>query len=322
MNREGLAIVGSSTAIKTIGSLIILVSKSDDTSILITGESGTGKELVARGIHALSQRNNGPFNAVNCSAIPDTLFESELFGYGKGAFTGAHDKSKGWFEQTNNGTLFLDEVSELSYTMQGKLLRVLDDKTVYKIGSREEVKLNLRVVSATNKEISQLLDQNIFRLDLFHRLNAFHIHIPPLRERKEDIPVLLRYYCKEFARRQRKPEKPVHEQVFEKLSGYGFPGNVRELKNMAERAVITSEESSLKIKDFLIRTVKKHSAISIPNPPRMLNLQDVERKTVYDALENSAYNITKAAALLSISRQGLYRKMAKFNIPHRTLLHK
>jgi DNA-binding NtrC family response regulator len=320
--KEGLAIVGSSSAIKTISSLIILVSKSDDTSVIITGESGTGKELVARGIHALSKRNKGPFNAVNCSAIPDTLFESEFFGYRKGAFTGANEKSLGWFEQADNGTLFLDEVSELSLTMQGKLLRVLDDKTIYKIGSREEIRLNLRVVSATNKDIIELLDQNTFRLDLFHRLNAFHIHIPPLRERKEDIPVLLNYYCQEFSRRQRKPERPIDDQVLEKLSNYSFPGNVRELKNMVERAVITSEDSCLRMKDFAIRTLRKSTNFAIPIPPRSLNLQEVERKAVSDALEKTAYNITRAAAMLSISRQGLYRKMEKFNIPNRDLTRK
>jgi DNA-binding NtrC family response regulator len=322
IEKEGLAIVGSSSAIKTISSLIILVSKSEDTSVIITGESGTGKELVARGIHALSKRNKGPFNAVNCSAIPDTLFESEFFGYRKGAFTGAMEKSMGWFEQADNGTLFLDEVSELSLTMQGKLLRVLDDKIIYKIGSREEIKLNLRVVSATNKDIIELLDQNIFRLDLFHRLNAFHIHIPALRERKEDIPVLLEYFNTEFSKRQRKQVKPIDNEVLAKLSNYSFPGNVRELKNMIERAVITSEDSSLKLKDFPIRSFRKTTGGPVAIPPRSLNLQEVERKTISDALEKSAYNITRAAAMLSISRQGLYRKMEKFNIPNRDINRK
>lgn len=321
-DKEGLAIVGSSSALKTISSLIILVAKSEDTSVIITGESGTGKELVARGIHALSKRWKGPFNAVNCSAIPDTLFESEFFGYRRGAFTGAVEKSLGWFEKANNGTLFLDEVSELSFSMQGKLLRVLDDKTIYKIGSREEIRLNLRVISATNKDIIELLDQNTFRLDLFHRLNAFHIHIPPLRERKEDIPMLLLHYSSEFFRKQRKPEKPIEEHVIEKLTNYTFPGNVRELKNMVERAVITSEESSLRIKDFPIKAIKKVANIPIPVPPRTLNLQEVERKAVSDALEKSDYNITRAAAMLSISRQGLYRKMEKFKIPIRVLPRK
>jgi DNA-binding NtrC family response regulator len=320
--KEGLLIVGSSSAIKTISSLIILVSKSEDTSVIITGESGTGKELVARGIHALSKRNKGPFNAVNCSAIPDTLFESEFFGYRRGAFTGAIEKSTGWFEKANNGTLFLDEVSELSFSMQGKLLRVLDDKTIYKIGSREEIKLNLRVISATNKDIIELLDQSVFRLDLFHRLNAFHIHIPPLRERQDDIPVLLRHFSTEFCKKQRKPEKLIDDQVFEKLSSYSFPGNVRELRNMVERAVITSEESILKIKDFPVKVPKSALSISIPAPPRSLNLQEVERKAVSDALEKSDYNITRAAAMLSISRQGLYRKMEKFKIPNRILPRK
>jgi DNA-binding NtrC family response regulator len=316
--RNGQAMVGVSSAMKTISSLILLVAKSEDTSVIITGESGTGKELVARGIHALSRRNSGPFNAVNCSAIPESLFESEFFGFRKGAFTGAMEKSMGWFELANNGTLFLDEVTELPLIMQGKLLRVLDDKTIYKIGSREEIKLNLRVVSATNKDIHQLLDRNTLRLDLFHRLNSFHIHIPPLRERKEDIPVLLKYFVGEFSKKQNKPEKQIEEQAVEKILNHPFPGNVRELKNLVERAVITSEESILRLRDFNIGTSKKPGATANPLL-KTLNLQEVERRTIADALAKTSYNVTRAAAMLSISRQRLYRKMEKFSIHCREL---
>lgn len=310
------SMVGVSSAIKTISSLILLVAKSEDTSVIITGESGTGKELVARGIHALSTRSTGPFNAVNCSAIPESLFESEFFGFRKGAFTGAMEKSIGWFELANNGTLFLDEVTELPLLMQGKLLRVLDDKTIFKIGSREEIKLNLRVISATNKDIHQILDRNTLRLDLFHRLNSFHIHIPPLRDRKEDIPVLLKYFVGEFSSRQSKPEKPVDELAVEKLMNHPFPGNVRELKNLVERAVITSEEPVLRLRDFNVGTSKKPGTVTNPQL-KTLNLQEVERRTIADALAKTSYNITRAAAILSISRQRLYRKMEKFNIPCR-----
>ncbi len=317
-DKDVQAMVGVSSAIKTISSLILLVAKSEDTSVIITGESGTGKELVARGIHALSRRKSGPFNAVNCSAIPESLFESEFFGFRKGAFTGAMEKSMGWFELANNGTLFLDEVTELPLLMQGKLLRVLDDKTIYKIGSREEIKLNLRVVSATNKDIHQLLDRNTLRLDLFHRLNSFHIHIPPLRERKEDIPVLLKYFVREFSRRQNKPERPVEEHAIEKILEYPFPGNVRELKNLVERAVITSEEPILKFRDFNIGTTKKPGAVANPLL-KTLNLQEVERRTISDALAKTSFNVTRAAAILSISRQRLYRKMEKFSIQCREL---
>ena len=317
-DKDVQVMVGVSSAIKTISSLMLLVAKSEDTSVIITGESGTGKELVARGIHALSQRNSGPFNAVNCSAIPESLFESEFFGFRKGAFTGAMEKSMGWFELANNGTLFLDEVTELPLLMQGKLLRVLDDKTIYKIGSREEIKLNLRVVSATNKDIHQLLDRNTLRLDLFHRLNSFHIHIPPLRERKEDIPVLLKYFVGEFSKRQDKPEKLVEDLAIEKICNHPFPGNVRELKNLVERAVITSEEPILKLRDFNIGTSIKPGATANPLL-KTLNLQEVERRTISDALAKTSYNVTRAAAMLSISRQRLYRKMEKFSIQGREL---
>jgi DNA-binding NtrC family response regulator len=311
-------IIGVSPAIKTIISLILLVAKSEDTSVIITGESGTGKELVARGIHAMSLRNKGPFNAVNCSAVPDSLFESEFFGFRKGAFTGAFEKSMGWFELANNGTLFLDEVTELPLIMQSKLLRVLDDKSIYKVGSREEIRLNLRVISATNKDIHQLLDQNTLRLDLFHRLNSFHIHIPPLRERKDDIPVLLNYYAQEFSRRQNKPEKPLDDQVIEKLMHYHFPGNIREMKNMVERAVITSDDPVLRLRDFNISTNKKPSEIANPLL-KTLNLHEVERKTISDALIKTSFNVSRAAAMLSISRQRLYRKMEKFRIQNKTV---
>jgi DNA-binding NtrC family response regulator len=316
LNKNVQPILGNSAAIKTIVSLILLVAKSEDTSVIITGESGTGKELIARGIHAMSNRNSGPFNAVNCSAIPDSLFESEFFGFRKGAFTGAMEKSMGWFELANNGTLFLDEVTELPPLMQGKLLRVLDDKTIYKIGSRTEVRLNLRVVSATNKDIHQLLDRNTLRLDLFHRLNSFHIHIPPLRERKEDIPVLLNYFISEFSKRQNKPVKEVERNVMDKLLSHPFPGNVRELKNMAERAVILSDEPVLRLRDFNISTERKPGAISNPLL-RTLNLHEVERRTISDALLKTSFNVSRAAAMLSISRQRLYRKMEKLRINFR-----
>lgn len=235
--KGGHQIIGNSKQIKSIASLILLITKSDDTSVLITGESGTGKELVARAIHTLSRCYKKIFYAVNCAAIPESLFESEFFGYGKGAFTGAAEKSTGWFELANNGTLFLDEITELPKTMQTKFLRILDDKVIQKIGSHQEIKVNLRIISASNQDPEKLSNNSVLRKDLFHRLNTIHIHIPPLRERKEDIPVLIDHFIKEESNKLHKPLKPVSELSLERLMHYSFPGN-RELRNMIENAVL------------------------------------------------------------------------------------
>jgi transcriptional regulator with PAS, ATPase and Fis domain len=306
--------VGISSSIKTITSLILLVAQSEDTSVLITGESGTGKELVARAIHTISNRGKHPFCAVNCSAIPDTLFESEFFGYRKGAFTGALEKSMGWFELANLGTLFLDEITEIPLSMQSKFLRVLDDKIINKIGSHQEVRLNLRVTAATNQNINSLLDSNCFREDLFHRLNSFNIHVPPLRERKEDIPVLLDHFVGSISKKLNKVIHGIEKNVIEKLMNYSFPGNVRELKNMVERSVIMSQNGMISPDQFIIENnnsplIKPHS-----DSVRIFNLQEIEKNTILGALKEANFNKSHAAKLLSISRQALDRKITKFDI--------
>ena len=313
--RQGHDIVGISSAIKTITSLILLVAKSEDTSVLITGESGTGKELVARAIHTISNRSKHPFCAVNCSAIPDSLFESEFFGYRKGAFTGAIEKSMGWFELSNQGTLFLDEITELSYGMQSKFLRVLDDKIINKIGSHQEIRLNLRVTAASNQDINKLLDNNSFREDLFHRLNSFHIHIPPLRERKEDIPVLLDHFIGFFSKKLNKVILGIEKYAIEKLMDYTFPGNVRELKNMVERAVILTQNGMISDGQFYYESNLTPAAKRATDSIKLFNLQEIEKNTIFGAMKQVNFNKSKASKLLSISRQALDRKMVKFNIP-------
>ncbi len=312
--REGHQIIGASRAIKSIASLILLVSKSDDTSVMITGESGTGKELVARAIHTMSRCHKHHFHAVNCSAIPESLFESEFFGYRKGAFTGAIEKSSGWFEMADNGTLFLDEITELPMSMQSKFLRVLDDKVVQKIGSHQEIKVNLRIISGSNQEMEKMQNNSILRRDLFHRLNTFHIHIPPLRERKEDIPVLLEYFIAQVSKKMNKRPKPVCDDVMEKLMQYSFPGNVRELKNMVESAVILCQEPKIKLSHFCIDTPTELKDVSEPSSEKNFDLATIESSIISDALARTQFNKSRAATLLNISRQSLDRKIAKFGI--------
>jgi DNA-binding NtrC family response regulator len=314
LKKNGLQIVGASKAIKVIASQIMLVSKADDTSVMITGESGTGKELVARGIHAMSARCNQHFHAVNCSAIPESLFESEFFGYRKGAFTGAVEKSTGWFEMSNKGTLFLDEITELPVPMQSKFLRVLDDKVIQKIGSHEEVSVNLRIISASNQDLHKLQNNSVLRKDLYHRLNAFHIHIPPLRERKQDIPVLLDHFISQFSKKMNKHPKPVCGKALEKLMAYSFPGNVRELRNLVESAVIVSQEPKLTLNHFCLDVEPKSEASPVPVRDENYDLSNLEKLLIVEALSKSRYIKTKAAKLLNISRQALDRKITKLGI--------
>jgi transcriptional regulator with PAS, ATPase and Fis domain len=312
--KEGHQIIGNSKAIKSIASLIMLVSKSDDTSVLITGESGTGKELVARGIHIMSARSAHHFHAVNCSAIPESLFESEFFGYRKGAFTGAIEKSTGWFEMADKGTLFLDEVTELPMAMQSKFLRVLDDKVIQKIGSHQEISVNLRIISASNQDPEKLQNNSILRKDIFHRLNTFHIHIPPLRERKEDIPALLEHFITTISKKLNKSPKPVCDKVFEKLMQYAFPGNVRELRNMVESAVILSQEPKLKLNHFCLDSQSKPENLPVVSRDRTFNLAAIESNIISEALNMANFNKSRAATLLNISRQSLDRKIFKLGI--------
>lgn len=308
----GAHIVGNSKEIKNILAVMSNVANSDDTTVLITGESGTGKELVARGIHQLSKRSNQFFNSVNCAAVPGTLFESEFFGHVKGAFSGATEPTPGWFEVSNNGTLFLDEISGLSITLQSKFLRVLDQRTICRLGSHKEIKLNIRIIAASNKDLRQLVKEGLFREDLFHRLNSFSITVPPLRDRKEDIPLLFNHFIQLFTQKSGKIIKHIEEKVYVDLDNYSFPGNVRELKNMVERAVILCNETTLRRKYLLIpNNIEK---IESSNKGRIYNLNHLIDITIQSALEKTRGNKSQAARMLGISRQSLDRKLGKKNI--------
>ncbi len=282
-----------------------------DANVLITGESGTGKENIARIIHYSSQRKDNMFCAVNSSAITETLLESEFFGHKKGSFTGAITDKMGFFEVCNNGTLFLDEIADMPFNLQAKILRATEEKVITRVGDTVPIKTDFRIVSATNHDIEKQVEDKKFRLDLLHRLNTLHIHIPPLRERTADIKPLLEYYVGLYATRFNKPGISISDEVYDTLQTYDFPGNVRELKNMAERAVILCQGNTLNIGDFPVKqTKKKEHATSADK----INLKSNEIKMILEALHSCNYNQTAASDLLGISRDALIRKMKKYNI--------
>ncbi|SDC43321.1 sigma-54-dependent transcriptional regulator [Williamwhitmania taraxaci] len=308
----GHQIIGTSLAMKRVVDLMERVAKSDTTSVLITGESGTGKELVARGIHFLSNRKKNLFCAVNCSAIPDSLFESEFFGHKKGAFTGAMDEKEGWFEIASGGTLFLDEVVEMLPLMQAKLLRVLEDRKVQRIGSHQQIDVDVRIIAATNKNIALMTEENRFRSDLFYRLNSFIINLPALRERREDIPILFDYYLRFFCSRFNKNVPEVDAQVYKALSQYSFPGNVRELRNMVERAIILTDGNKIRARDFMLNDVNIEE---VPTEiDEMFDLEELEKRTIIKALEKTGFKKVEAAIMLNITRQSLDRRLEKYNL--------
>jgi DNA-binding NtrC family response regulator len=310
----GYEIMGNSKAIKQVVDLMTKVAKADSTSVLITGESGTGKELVARGIHYLSSRKNAYFHAVNCSAVPDTLFESEFFGHKKGAFTGANEEKIGWFEIANGGTLFLDEIVDMQQPMQSKLLRVLEDKKIRRIGSNNDVSVDVRIIAATNQDLQKLLEENKFRMDLFYRLNSFEIVIPPLRERREDIPILLDYFLNLMSRKLNKKVPTVDSLVIKALTAYNFPGNVRELRNMVERALILCDGSKLTLKFFGGLPMIDDEIVLDNKVEEQFDLDEAEKRLIIKALQKADYKKGEAAQLLNITRQSLDRRLEKYGI--------
>ncbi len=306
----GVEFVGVSQSIKDINTLMKRVAKADTTSVMVTGESGSGKELIARGIHSMSDRRNAPFYPVNCTAIPDSLFESEFFGYQKGAFTGALTNHEGWFERANGGTLFLDEIGDMNLALQAKLLRVLDERKVTRIGSHEIINVNARIVCATNKDLRQMIEDGLFRLDLFHRLNSFHIHLPPLRERAEDIPVLVNHFVKLYAETHNKDIQSIHSKAMNLLINHHYAGNIRELRNIIERAILMCDSRILKASHLHFPEEDNYHEDTTPNP----TLEDVERETILSAIKACNNNKTHTAERLNITRQALNRKLKKHGI--------
>ncbi len=300
-----------------------LVSSCADSNsrVLITGENGTGKEVVARRIHNRSMRRDAPFVAVNCAAIPDTLIESELFGYQKGAFTGALEDKKGRFEIADTGTIFLDEIADMSLEAQSKVLRVLEDMQFERVGGVEQIKVDVRVIAATNKDVTEEIKRGRFREDLFYRLNVVPIHVKPLRERRDDIPPLIDYYLEFFASENNKKKKEIEEDAMRFLSReYTWPGNIRELKNLMERLSILARGESIGLEDVRnnIPSVRETMVFGGEIGLREAGLREArenfERRFIETTLRENDYNISKAAKVLKIERTNLYKLVKKLEI--------
>ena len=299
--------VGCSEAVERIRSMVAKIAASHST-VLITGESGTGKEVVARMIHALSERSSGPFVAINVGGLPETLLESELFGYEKGAFTGAEKRKNGTLEVASSGTLFLDEIGEMPGSLQVKLLRVLQEKTITRLGSTHPVPVDARIISATNRDLEARVAEGEFREDLFYRLNVVRIRIPPLRERPEDIPLLVGRLVDTLNRRMARSITGVDGEALRRLMEYPFPGNVRELENVMERAFIFAEGDAIGISDLELPGDRGH------RPVRMRTLRDAERSAIRDALLRWEGNRTRAAEELGVSRRTLINKIREYSL--------
>ena len=303
-------IIGQSDAIKNIQNLIEKVACSD-VSVLVTGESGTGKELVAKEIHQRSCRRERSLVALNCAALPENLVESELFGHERGAFTGAHIRKKGKFEIANGATLFLDEIGDMSLSTQAKVLRVLEEKTFQRIGGHRNLEVDVRIIVATHKDLAEEIQKGTFREDLYYRINVMQIHIPPLRERKEDIPVLAEYFFKKYCQLYGSQIRKIKDDAFAKLMLYDFPGNVRELQNIIEKALILEQSDQLTL-DFLpfspIQTGKYLTYNS------NCTLENLERNYIKKVIEQVNYNKSQAARILGIARKTLREKMQKYGI--------
>ncbi|MCX6272769.1 MAG: sigma-54 dependent transcriptional regulator [Bacteroidetes bacterium] len=304
-------LIGVSKQMVGILDMAMTAARFADTNVLITGESGTGKENVARIVHFASSRKDNAFMAVNSSAITDSLLESEFFGHKKGSFTGALADKKGFFEVCNKGTLFLDEIADMPVNLQAKVLRATEEKKITRVGDTRQIITDFRIISATNRNLDTLVAEKTFRLDLLHRLNTLHIHIPPLREHPDDIEPLLRYFVTDFSVKFNKPIPGIQKEVFMVLRDYDFPGNVRELKNMTERAIILFKDNTLGINDF---PIKKQTIPSKSIEIHQLNLEQQETESIRQALLQSGYNQVAAARLLGISRDALIRKMKKYHI--------
>ncbi|PJC74925.1 MAG: sigma-54-dependent Fis family transcriptional regulator [Syntrophobacterales bacterium CG_4_8_14_3_um_filter_49_14] len=314
-DREFEDIVGQSEGIKNVLELVTKVAPLDST-VLITGESGTGKELIANAIHRRSRRCGGAFIKVNCAAIPEGLFESALFGHEKGAFTGAHTQRLGKFELAHRGTIFLDEVGDMSPSTQAKVLRVLEQKELERLGGDKTLKVDVRVIAATNQDLSQALKEKRFREDLYFRLNVFPIQLPPLRERKEDIPILIDNFLADANLRLGTSITGVSRDAMEPLLRYHWPGNIRELKNIVERAATMAEGEFITSKVITLSFAGPKSGLALPELPAYLGeiIEEVERQLIIGALQKTGGIQVEAAKLLGITEKNLWKKIKKHGI--------
>ncbi len=302
-------IIGNSPAIRNVLETVKKVAATD-ANVLILGENGTGKELVAREIHRQSLRSKESFVSVDMAAITETLFESEMFGHEKGAFTDAHEERTGRFEIASGGTLFMDEIGNLSMPLQAKLLNALQDREIKKVGSESTVKVDIRLISATNRNLEEMVSQNIFRDDLLYRINTIQIQLPAFRERKEDIPVLADYFLKKYQNKYAKAPVVMKGDAYDKLLSHSWPGNIRELKHTMEKAVILCESGTLGSEDFFFGSASMTKTTEADS----MKLAVVEKKLIEKALRNCGGNLSKAAKILDISRTTLYSKIKKYGL--------
>ncbi|MDX1775006.1 MAG: sigma-54 dependent transcriptional regulator [Desulfobulbales bacterium] len=301
-------IIGESSGIKKMMEDIRSVADVDST-VLIRGESGTGKELVARAIHAHSKRRYAPIVTINCGALPESILESELFGHEKGAFTGAQYARKGKFEMADGGTIFLDEIGNISSKIQMELLRVLEEKKFFRLGGSKEIKADFRTIAATNKDLEAAMEQGEFREDLFYRLNVFVVEIPPLRERRSDIPLLAEHFLNGFIAQMGKPISRINSAAMQVLIDYDWPGNVRELENAIERAVVICKTGEIQPADFPFSKPRPDEERSTDD-----SLEALQKHHIKKILEQTGWNISKAALILQIDRVTLYNKINKFKL--------
>lgn len=300
-------IIGESPAMKKVMEMVNTVAATDST-VMIRGESGTGKELIAKAIHARSKRRYFPIVTLNCGAYPEGLLESELFGHEKGAFTGALYQRKGKLEMANRGTLFLDEVGNISLKMQMDLLRVLETKKFMRLGGDKLIEVDFRVISATNRDLEQAVKEGSFREDLYYRLNVFTIFLPPLRERRSDIPLLAQYFMRKFSLSMNKDVREISKEAMNLLMDYDWPGNVRELRNVIERAMVNVKGTRIEVDDLFFNISSPYSK------PDGETLEDVEKAHIKKILDKTGWNITRAAEILNIDRVTLYNKIEKYKL--------
>ncbi|MHB8483149.1 MAG: sigma-54-dependent transcriptional regulator [Nitrospiria bacterium] len=309
-------IIGKHPSMQEVFKIVQKIASSSST-ILIYGESGTGKELIARATHFNSARKDGPFRAINCAAIPESLIENELFGHEKGSFTGAVGKEIGLFEAADRGTLFLDEIGDLGHPIQAKLLRALQEKEIKRIGGKEDIKIDVRVIAATNKNLPQEIKKGTFREDLFYRLNIISIQLPPLRERGSDIPELVGHFLKKFNEQTGKNIKSLSKEAFQTLLNYSWPGNVRQLEGVMERTILLCEREVIEREDLpleITRTGHPLSEIDFDLPPEGFSMEEFEKQLLIKAMEKSDWVISKAAKMLGLSYKTLQYRLDKFKL--------
>ena len=307
-------LIGNSASLQFLREQIDLVA-GKNSRVLITGESGTGKELVAYAIHRKSARQDHPFIKVNCAAIPQELFESELFGHEKGSFTGAVQQRIGRFEQADGGTLFLDEIGEIPVALQSKILRALQENEIQRIGGHREIKVDVRVVAATNRNLEEEMKKGNFREDLFYRLNVFPIEVPPLKQHREDIPTLIAGFLIRVAAENNMHPKKLNSEAMELLTSYDYPGNIRELRNLVERLLILCRDETISAADVRrVLPVKAQSGDSAHEPLLYSKLEDTEKDLIMRTLEENHWHISRVARILGLERSHLYKKMKKYGI--------